>query len=111
MTTVLNKAARTRVPLPEGFRVDRRRFLKGGATAIGAYAVMVSGATWLVGPNKAWAVTYDVFDPEIAQRLYRYVYSGGNMRDWTETYVGFRGREPSVEPLLRNRGFLEEDSE
>ena len=69
MTTVLNKAARTRAPLPEGFRIDRRRFLKGGATAIGAYAVMVSGATWLVGPNKAWAVTYDVFDPDMARTL------------------------------------------
>lgn len=73
MTTVLDNRrgadAPPAVPLPDGFRVDRRRFLKGGATAIGAYAVAVSGVTWLVGPNKAWAVTYDAFEPEVARTL------------------------------------------
>ncbi|WP_299322347.1 M3 family metallopeptidase [Parasphingopyxis sp.] len=53
----------------------------------------------------AFTETGNVFDPATAERLYRFVYSGGNTRDWTEAYVGFRGREPSVEPLLRNRGF------
>ena len=74
MTTVLSKPGRGAArppsrPLPDGFRVDRRRFLKGGLTAVGAYAVAVSGATWLVGPNKAWAVTFDAFEPELARTL------------------------------------------
>ncbi|MCC5982398.1 MAG: M3 family metallopeptidase [Oceanicaulis sp.] len=49
----------------------------------------------------------DIFDPETAQRLYE-VFSGGNTRPAMEMYTGFRGREPSVEPLLRNRGLLTE---
>lgn len=49
----------------------------------------------------------DIFDPETAQRLYD-VLSGGNTRPAMEMYTGFRGREPSVEPLLRNRGLLTE---
>jgi peptidyl-dipeptidase Dcp len=49
----------------------------------------------------------DIFDPAVAERLLRFVYAAGNTRDWTQAYVGFRGREPSVEPLLRNRGLLE----
>ncbi len=49
----------------------------------------------------------DIFDPETAQRLYE-VLSGGNTRPAMDMYTGFRGREPSVEPLLRNRGLLTE---
>lgn len=49
----------------------------------------------------------DIFDPATSQRLYE-VFSGGNTRPAMEMYTGFRGREPSVEPLLRNRGLLTE---
>lgn len=49
----------------------------------------------------------DIFDPETAQRLYE-IFSGGNTRPAMDMYTGFRGREPSVEPLLRNRGLLTE---
>jgi peptidyl-dipeptidase Dcp len=55
----------------------------------------------------AFTETGDVFNPTVAKRLYDFVYSAGNTRDWMEAYVGFRGREPSVEPLLRNRGFAD----
>lgn len=52
----------------------------------------------------------DLFDPEVAARLKKYVFSAGNLRDPMAAYVAFRGREPAVEPLLRNRGFLAEDA-
>jgi peptidyl-dipeptidase Dcp len=32
--------------------------------------------------------------------------SGGNTRDAMEMFVNFRGREPVIEPLLRQRGIL-----
>lgn len=54
---------------PPGFRLDRRRFLKSSAAAMGAYAVVAAGATWIVGADKAWAVEYDVLEPEVAQAL------------------------------------------
>lgn len=54
----------------------------------------------------AFTESGDIFNPEIAQRLLTYVYSAGNLRPPMEAYVAFRGREPVVEPLLRNRGFL-----
>ncbi|MCZ8131718.1 MAG: M3 family metallopeptidase [Steroidobacteraceae bacterium] len=47
----------------------------------------------------------DPFHPELARRLYEYVYSAGNLRPPMEAYVKFRGREPQVEALLRHRGF------
>ena len=54
---------------PAGFRLDRRRFLKSSASALGAYAVAIGGASWIIGADKAWAVEYDVLEPEVAQSL------------------------------------------
>lgn len=48
----------------------------------------------------------DVFDRKIADRLKRYIYAAGNMRDPAEAYVKFRGRPPAIDGLLRNRGFV-----
>ena len=46
----------------------------------------------------------DIFHPETAGRLRRYVYGAGNLRDAREAYTAFRGRLPSIEPLLKKRG-------
>ncbi|KQT56918.1 peptidase M3 [Methylobacterium sp. Leaf456] len=46
----------------------------------------------------------DIFDPETAGRLRRYVYGAGNLRDAREAYTAFRGRLPSIAPLLKKRG-------
>ena len=53
----------------------------------------------------AFEETGDIFDRKTANRLKRYVYSAGNMRDPQEAYVKFRGRAPEVVGLLKNRGF------
>jgi peptidyl-dipeptidase Dcp len=45
------------------------------------------------------------FAPGPAKRLLENVYQAGDTRDPMEAYVAFRGRKPSVEPLLRQRGF------
>jgi peptidyl-dipeptidase Dcp len=46
----------------------------------------------------------DIFDPETAARLRKFVYGAGNLRDPSEAYTAFRGRLPSIDPLLRKRG-------
>ncbi|ACA14599.1 Peptidyl-dipeptidase Dcp [Methylobacterium sp. 4-46] len=46
----------------------------------------------------------DIFDPETAQRLRTFVYGAGNLRDARRAYMAFRGRLPSIDPLLRKRG-------
>ena len=40
----------------------------------------------------------------MAKRLRDLVYAAGNLRDPAEAYVAFRGRLPSPDPLLRQRG-------
>jgi peptidyl-dipeptidase Dcp len=46
----------------------------------------------------------DAFDPGLAERLKKYVYSAGALRREADAYLAFRGRAPSVEGLLRKRG-------
>lgn len=53
----------------------------------------------------------DPFDPELAQKLYEYVFSAGNSQPAMDAYIGFRGREPSTKPLLINRGLVVTDPE
>jgi peptidyl-dipeptidase Dcp len=49
----------------------------------------------------------DVFDPQVARRLRDHIYAAGGARDPAEAYQAFRGRMPSVDPLLRKRGLVE----
>ena len=50
----------------------------------------------------------DPFDPQIAERLHRYVYSSGGTLDPAEAYRSFRGRDPLVGPMLAKRGLADE---
>ena len=45
-----------------------------------------------------------IFDPETAKAFRKYVLEAGGSEDPMELYVKFRGHEPTVDALLRNRG-------
>jgi len=53
----------------------------------------------------AFTETGDAFNPELAEKLKRYVYAAGNSRPPEDAYAAFRGRAPKPEALLRKRGF------
>ena len=46
----------------------------------------------------------DIFAKEPAQKLYEHIYTAGNRQDPMSAYVAFRGRQPTVTPLLTKRG-------
>jgi peptidyl-dipeptidase Dcp len=48
----------------------------------------------------------NAFDPELADKLLRYVYSAGDSREQGSAFRAFRGRDPRAEPMLRKRGLL-----
>lgn len=52
----------------------------------------------------------DIFDPETAARLKKWVYQSGGLREADELYRNFRGQDPSIEPLLEGRGFAVEEA-
>jgi len=47
-----------------------------------------------------------LFDPQVANK-FRHILENGGAIDPMKLYIQFRGRKPSVEPLLRSRGFIE----
>jgi len=47
----------------------------------------------------------DIYDPALAKRLKENVYEAGGKEDADILYRKFRGKDPSIDPLLRNRGF------
>jgi peptidyl-dipeptidase Dcp len=48
------------------------------------------------------------FDRETAQRLLRHIYSAGDSVEPGATFEAFRGRSPRVEPMLAERGLIDE---
>jgi peptidyl-dipeptidase Dcp len=54
----------------------------------------------------AFQETGDIFHPETAKKLYDHVYSAGGRSDPEALYAAFRGRLPTPDALLRQRGFV-----
>ena len=55
---------------------------------------------------EAFVETGDLFDQETARRFREEILERGGTRKAMDMYVGFRGKEPGIEPLLRQRGLL-----
>ena len=52
----------------------------------------------------AFEETGDAFSRSMADKLKRFIYSAGNLRDPAEAYTAFRGRLPTADALLAKRG-------
>lgn len=52
----------------------------------------------------AFTETGDLYSPEVAAKLKRFIYSAGDTRDAAEAYTLFRGRLPTPDALLQKRG-------
>jgi peptidyl-dipeptidase Dcp len=52
----------------------------------------------------AFEETGDAFSRDMADKLKRFIYSAGNLRDPAEAYTAFRGRLPTADALLAKRG-------
>lgn len=52
----------------------------------------------------AFQETGDIYNPELAEKLKVWVYESGGLREADELYRNFRGKDPEIGPLLKNRG-------
>jgi peptidyl-dipeptidase Dcp len=77
----------------------------GGGYAAGYYAYLWAEVLDADG-FAAFTEAGDVFDPALAERL-KDIYSAGDTRDPMELYRAFRGRDPDIAALLRQRGLTE----
>jgi peptidyl-dipeptidase Dcp len=53
---------------------------------------------------QAFKETGDIFNKEVASRFEKEILSKGGTRDPHDMYISFRGKEPSIDALLVNRG-------
>ncbi|RUR30774.1 oligopeptidase A [Vreelandella andesensis] len=73
----------------------------------GGYAAGYYSYKWAeVLSADAWSAFEEagIFDPTTGQRFRQEILEPGGVRDAAELFHAFRGREPSVEPLLRHSG-------
>jgi peptidyl-dipeptidase Dcp len=96
---------RYNVPREIGLRHRLAHFqhlFAGGGYAAGYYAYLWAEVLDADG-FAAFSETGDVFDPALAARL-RTIYSAGDTEDPMVLYRAFRGRDPEIGALLRERG-------
>ena len=103
----LEAATLQRLGMPAGIVMRHRtphfqHVFSGGYTA-GYYSYLWSEVLD-ADAFQAFEEAGDVFAAGVADKLKRYVYAAGNLRDPAEAYTAFRGRLPTIEGLLKKRG-------
>ena len=82
--------------------------LFSGAAYAAGYYVYMWAQVLDCDAYDAFVEAGNIFDPATAERLHRFVYSAGGTLDPAFAFRSFRGREPAVEPMLVERGLVEE---
>jgi oligopeptidase A len=89
-------------------RAEFNRFQNGFSHIFaGGYAAGYYSYKWAeVLSADAWSAFEEagIFDPETGRRFRTEILEQGGARDAAELFRAFRGREPSIEPLLRHSG-------
>ncbi len=111
--TAFEQAEIARMGLPAAVGMNHRlahfqHLFAGSGYAAGYYVYMWAEVLDADGYD-AFTEAGSPFDASVAQRLQQFIYSSGNSREPGEAYRAFRGRDPSVQPMLRERGLLKED--
>jgi len=94
------------MPQAIGLRHRLPHFLHlfAGSAYASAYYVYLWAEVLDADGFEAFVEAGDPFDLKLAKRLHDYVYSAGNRFEPMQAYTAFRGREPAVEALIRQRG-------
>ncbi len=97
--------------LPQGVGINHRlvhfqHLFASSAYAAGYYVYLWAEVLDADGYD-AFVEAGSPFDPAVAERLKRHIYSSGNSREPGAAYEAFRGRPATVTPLLKKRGLLE----
>ncbi|WP_244886584.1 M3 family metallopeptidase [Chromobacterium amazonense] len=101
-------AERERLGVPPAAGMNHRpphfgHIFSGDAYAAGYYVYMWAEVLEAEAFG-AFEEAGDPFDPELADKLYRYIYSAGDAREQRAAFRAFRGRDPQAEAMLKSRG-------
>jgi peptidyl-dipeptidase Dcp len=100
-----------RLGLPTGVGINHRlthfQHLFSGSSYAAGYYVYLWAEVLDADGFEAFVEAGNPFDPAVANRLARFIYSAGNSIEPGAAYRAFRGRPPTPEPMLRQRGLIE----
>ncbi|MBK8740824.1 MAG: M3 family metallopeptidase [Betaproteobacteria bacterium] len=111
--TVFEQRELARIGMPREIQMRHRlphfgHLFSGSSYAAGYYVYMWAEVLDADGYN-AFVEAGDPFAPDVAARLLRYIYSTGGTLEPGAAFRAFRGRDPSVEPMLVQRGLIGEE--
>ena len=89
--------------IPARYRTTYFNHTMGGGYTAGYYSYLWSEILD-ADAFEAYKETGDIFNAEVAEKFRRYVLQPGAIDDAMVMYVNFRGKEPNIDPLLKNRG-------
>ncbi|MGM9760493.1 MAG: M3 family metallopeptidase [Parabacteroides sp.] len=89
--------------IPPRYRTTYFAHTMGGGYTAGYYSYMWAEVLD-ADAYEAYQETGDIFNQEVATKFRNYVLTPGGIDDAMEMYKRFRGHEPSIDPLLKNRG-------
>ncbi|MEQ1805556.1 MAG: M3 family metallopeptidase [Burkholderiaceae bacterium] len=106
------RAELQRIGLPPGIGLNHRlthfqHLFSGSGYAAGYYVYLWAEVLDADGYG-AFIEAGNPFDPGVAARLRQFIYSSGNSLEPAAAYRAFRGRQPTVQPMLEKRGLLSE---
>ena len=108
-------ATLARLNLPPEVGVNHRllhfQHLFSGSAYAAGYYVYLWAEVLDADAFDAFKEAGNAFDPATAARLRQCIYGAGDSVAPQQAYAAFRGRMPSIEPLLRKRGLLPEGVE
>jgi peptidyl-dipeptidase Dcp len=110
--TAFEETELARIGMPRGIVLRHRlphfgHLFSSASYAAGYYVYMWAEVLDADGFD-AFVEAGNPFDPAIAERLRRFVYSSGGTLDPAAAYRAFRGRDPDVEAMLTQRGLIDE---
>jgi peptidyl-dipeptidase Dcp len=86
------------------YRMTNFSHTMGGGYSAGYYSYMWAEVLD-ADAFDAFKETGDIFNPEVAEKFRKYILTPGGIDDGMTMYRNFRGREPQIDALLKNRGF------
>ncbi|MBO5704370.1 MAG: M3 family metallopeptidase [Bacteroidaceae bacterium] len=89
--------------IPSRYRTTYFNHTMGGGYTAGYYSYLWSEVLD-ADAFEAFKETGNIFNTEVAEKFRNYVLKPGAIDDAMDMYVNFRGKEPNIEPLLKNRG-------
>lgn len=89
--------------IPSRYRTPYFRHTMGGGYTAGYYSY-IWAEVLDADAYEAYKETGDIFNREVAGKFRQYILTPGGIDDAMDMYVNFRGKEPGIEPLLKNRG-------